>query len=227
MPRRSHTARRESREADLSDLLTANQKKDLVQLVTDIIDKMQKNIEAIFDSPDDDGRDGNKTSDSHRPHTSRNLLPSRPNLRLDNPHLPGGNREKSKENVKPAASTTAAAAAGAQPKTPEAGADSKAQHTVEKEETGASSPRLQELKKEVLHSFKKWNTNVLKRLNDISVAAKDKGGKGQRPAFSSSSKQSVGSNEKKQKSKSFSFTSCSSRTSALCCSSFWGFIRRG
>jgi hypothetical protein len=138
------------READLSSLLTGSEKNELALLVTKITDTMQKQISHGFDSV----AAGDLAEKG--PPSFWNKLPEKlKDLSLTH---------HGKENQKPNTDTS----------------DSKAATEVlDKAEQEALGPRLQELKKEALQFFRRWQTSVHRRLGDISVKSPGGAQKGQ------------------------------------------------
>jgi hypothetical protein len=143
--RRPHTPKRE---ADLSGLLNGAEKHELSMLIAKITDGMQRQIYRVFDST---GVDTSKDS----PPSFWSKLPS--NLR-DFTLGVGGAKEDSKastkENIEP---------------DKKANLEDLAHETVQKEEREALGTSLQELKKEALQSFRRWQVAVNRRVGDISV----------------------------------------------------------
>ncbi|KAH8903947.1 DUF726-domain-containing protein [Coniochaeta sp. PMI_546] len=143
--RRPHTPKRE---ADLSSLLNGAEKHELNMLIAKITDGMQRQIYRVFDST---GVDTPKDS----PPSFWSKLPA--NLR-DFTLGVGGGKDNSnptvKENVKPGQKVNL---------------EHVAQETVQKEEKEALGTSLQELKKETLQAFRRWQVAVNRRVGEISV----------------------------------------------------------
>lgn len=143
--RRPHTPKRE---ADLSSLLNGAEKHELSMLIAKITDGMQRQIYRVFDST---GVDTPKDS----PPSFWSKLPA--NLR-DFTLGVGGGKDNSnptvKENVKPGQKVNL---------------EHVAQERVQKEEKEALGTSLQELKKETLQAFRRWQVAVNRRVGEISV----------------------------------------------------------
>jgi hypothetical protein len=151
---RSNTVRRE---ADLSSLLNTSEKAELTALVTRVTESMLKHVTLLFDPVPD----GTKVE------TSRNTVWSKlPNhlkdLSLHNPMNETQTRLGQKENIKPPRSKKAGRTRDKRGTAPSA-ADAPSRAESE------ATPRLQELKKEALIHFKKWQTAVHRRVGEISV----------------------------------------------------------
>lgn len=128
------------RDVDLSALLTPVEKTELALFIAKVTDTMQKHIVHVFDST---GIDDN-TAPIRSGFWAR--LPAHlKDLTLSQPQPKRRAEPRHRENIKPTDNDSWA---------PEA------------EQAG---PRLQELKKEVLLHFKKWQTAVHKRVGDISA----------------------------------------------------------
>lgn len=146
--RRSHTPKRE---ADLSGFLTSDEKPELIALVTRITDKMQDQITQAFDSS------GVGDDKQNAPPSFWSNLPAKlKDLSLRHPE---------KENEDPATSKPGGSVGGEalESSIPEKG------KTEAKHDEAAVG--LQELKKEILHFFRRWQTSVHKRVSDISTKA--------------------------------------------------------
>jgi hypothetical protein len=145
----------QKREADLSSLLSAAQKTDLVNLVATIIDKMLEAIEAGFEIsiPNDAAAKGTENRHPAQLGEPPLLNPSR----TANPTNGRGRQGKGSNGVQTRKPNQAPSPGKLN--TPNA---------VESR-TEAVNP---ELKRELLIAFKKWQTMVLKRMGDIA-AAKD------------------------------------------------------
>jgi hypothetical protein len=134
---------------DLTGFLTFEEKNAIVSLMTSLTDKMQRNLSLSFDSP---------------PVTpATNEYPQ--NTWLSLPLM--------KENVVPIATNSKESVATTATKGPRrknsSRTCSKAREILEKEENEAMTPHMQELKKEAITSFKKWQNIVLQRVRDIIV----------------------------------------------------------
>jgi hypothetical protein len=129
---------------------------------------MQRQIYRVYDST---GVDSPKDS----PPSFWSKLPA--NLRDFTLGVSGG-----KENAKPAAKQSAESGSNTQGQ--RANLEKLAQETIQKEEKEALGSSLQELKKETLQAFRRWQVAVNRRVGEISV--KNSGGpqRGQGPASS-------------------------------------------
>ncbi|KAK0639282.1 hypothetical protein B0T16DRAFT_432161 [Cercophora newfieldiana] len=180
------------RDVDLTSVLTLGEKIELVSLVGKSIDTMQKHIIQVFDST---GLDENTLPcrDSYwtrLPAHLRDLSLVAPQKRPE-PRLATKNGGQ-KENVKPGGPRpvsipTANHTHDVNPSSP----------TEEQDE----APRLQELKKEVLLHFKKWQAAINKRVGDISVKRMNEPQGG---SSSGSFTDNTGSADTRKESKSFS-----------------------
>lgn len=145
------------READLSSLLNPSEKVELTTLVTRVTESMLKHVILLFDP----------VPEGTKAETSRNTvwskLPSHlKDLSLHDSVNETQTRLGQKENVRPPRSKKAGRNRDKRGTAPSA-ADAPRQG-----ETHAA-PRLQELKKEALVHFKKWQTAVHRRVGEISV----------------------------------------------------------
>lgn len=131
------------RKPDLTGIISAAEKTDLLTLVTAITGKLDGEISSIFDAttvtslPFENG---------HHHWLSRSLF---------QPH--------NKENVPPS-SKLAPLAWGDGP-----GSYSGTHQPVNKQEKETLPPQLRELKKEALGYYRKWQTVILQRLRDMQV----------------------------------------------------------
>ncbi|KAK3315257.1 hypothetical protein B0H66DRAFT_536126 [Apodospora peruviana] len=153
------------REVDFSTVLTPSEKGELTALVNKATDYIQKQIIQVFDS----------TGINDTPGPARvsfwSKLPSHlRDLSMSQPQSPGQNRPNTKataaqkENINPSRPTTGSSS-GSVP----SGVEAVPGDAIDQEEDALSTPRLQELKKEALQHFKKWQLAVIKRVGDISV----------------------------------------------------------
>lgn len=149
--RRPHTPKRE---ADLSGFLTSNEKHELSQLVSKITDGMQRQIYRVFDS----------TGVDKSPEESSSFWGKLP-ASLRDLSLSAGPKKVANSGKENPALT----------------AEQRAQETIQKEEKEALGPGLQELKKELLQSFRRWQMAVNRRVGDISVKNPSASQKGQGP----------------------------------------------
>jgi hypothetical protein len=155
---RSNTIKRD---ADLSSLLNPGEKTELTALVTKATESMLKHVAELFDPvrADPDAQSSRTTFWSKLPYHLRDVS-------LNDP-LKGTQASSwavPKENVKPARSKKAGRARDKRDAARRA-ADAP---SPSQEETDAA-PRLQELKKEALLHFKKWQMAVHRRIGEISV----------------------------------------------------------
>ncbi|TQN72313.1 putative membrane protein [Colletotrichum shisoi] len=148
--RRPHNQRRRT-QTDLTGVLTIGEKDELISLVSNILDSMQDQISNIFHSPPITPA---TTEDPQHSWLSLSLLKNKASV------MSQSQSTANKENTRPS-SSSARQDAGKTYK--------KAHDIVEKEEKEAMTPQLQELKKECLVVFQKWQGNVLTRAKDISV----------------------------------------------------------
>ncbi|KAK0613832.1 hypothetical protein B0T14DRAFT_539541 [Immersiella caudata] len=147
------------RDVDLSSLLTPGDKIELVSLICKSTDTMHQHINLVFDSTLNDSNPPCRSSHWARlPASLRDLSLVAPHKRPEAQFATQGTNQK--ENVKrhgsrPATAATTGHAPAADPSSP----------TAEHDE----APRLQELKKEVLLHFRKWQAAIHKRVGDISA----------------------------------------------------------
>ncbi|KXH55109.1 hypothetical protein CNYM01_03003 [Colletotrichum nymphaeae SA-01] len=151
--RRPHGQRRRT-QTDLTGVLTLDEKNELINLVSNILDSMQDQISNIFHSPPITPA---TTEDPQHSWLSLSLLK---NKVTSKPATPQSESSANKEDTG-SASTSNQQKGGL--------TYNKAHEIVEKEEKEAMTPQLQELKKECLVVFRKWQGNVLTRAKDISV----------------------------------------------------------
>ena len=128
------------RAVDLTGVLAFAEKNDLLTLITAITEKMLKDICNIFDSP--------PISPIESEHGHHHWLSL--------PHF------HHKENMVPSCFSAS--------KSTDDKTYAKTHQIIEKEEKEAMTPQLQELKKEALVFFRKWQNLVLQRVKDISIA---------------------------------------------------------
>ena len=131
------------RPVDLTGCVSIPEKNDLTTLVAAITEKMHNDISNIFDSP-----------------------PVSPVAQEVSQHhwlsLPLAHR-RAKENEPPSSRTYQQAGSSSK-------SYNKAHSSIENEEKESITPQLRELKKESLAFFRKWQTTILTRLRDTSVA---------------------------------------------------------
>lgn len=150
---RSSTVRRE---ADLSSLLNPGEKAELTTLVTRVTESMLKQIIRLFDPvalPAENNQPSRVAFWSQLPYHLKDMNLSSPL---------GNDRASLKENVKPGRSKKVGRAQD------NGGPLASAAETPVAEEREAA-PRLQELKKEALQHFRKWQLAVHRRISEISV----------------------------------------------------------
>ncbi|KAL2160252.1 hypothetical protein VTH06DRAFT_1425 [Thermothelomyces fergusii] len=146
------------REVDLSSLLTAGEKTELTALVGRVTEAMLEDLTQLFDPV----RPGGKAETSRTAFWSR--LPGYlKDPSLGDPSNGAQARASHVENVKPPSSKTTGRARDKR------GGDAHGDAGASNREENEAVPRLQELKKEALLHFKKWQAAVNKRINDISV----------------------------------------------------------
>lgn len=145
------------READLGSLLSPGEKTELVTLISTLTESMLQSVTRLFDPPTSDGsaQPARIAFWTRLPYYLRDLS-------LGSPGNGAQRRNGLKENVKPSRCKNAGRAAD-KVEAVSNGCDAPGQ-----EEDGLT-PRLQELKKEALQHFRKWQTAVHKRVGDISV----------------------------------------------------------
>ncbi|KAB5585358.1 hypothetical protein GE09DRAFT_1233748 [Coniochaeta sp. 2T2.1] len=146
---RPHTPKRE---ADLSGLLNGAEKHELSMLIAKITDGMQRQIYRVFDST---GVDTPKDS----PPSFWSKLPA--NLRDFTLGVGTGNGNKG--NTNPSGKDNS------KQDQRQANLEGTAQETLQKEEREALGTSLQELKKESLQAFRRWQVAVNRRIGEISV----------------------------------------------------------
>ncbi|KAK2018830.1 DUF726-domain-containing protein [Colletotrichum eremochloae] len=165
----SRRPQRRRTQTDLTGVLTLDEKNELISLVSNILDNMQDQISNIFHSPPITPA---TVEDPNNSWLSLSLFKNTSNA-ITQPQSAAN-----KENVRPSSASTQQNTAKTY---------NRAHEIVEKEEKEAMTPQLQELKKECLVVFKKWQGNVLTRAKDISVrvpeastSPTDRGGRGGR-----------------------------------------------
>ncbi|KAF5511702.1 putative membrane protein [Colletotrichum siamense] len=173
--RRPHGQRRRT-QTDLTGVFSLEEKNEIIKLVSDVLDNMKDQISNIFHSPPITPA---STENPQHSWLSLSLLKGRGSKPTPSPQpqpqLAGKENPTSSSGGDGAGKTYA-----------------KAHEIVEKEEKEAMTPQLQELKKECLVVFTKWQGNVLLRVKDISVKDPDaaeapaarggRGGRGSRGA---------------------------------------------
>ncbi|KAK3946207.1 hypothetical protein QBC46DRAFT_335646 [Diplogelasinospora grovesii] len=168
-------------EVDLSKLLNPAEKGELIALVNKVTDGMQKQIVQVFDSTGVDGDAGTARPSfwSKLPAHLKDLSLGRPEQQPLQPQQQSAQNAQTRPTAKN--KTVAARKENLPPGQPQKTATCINDNTnlqqdasnfvnkIEEEDKSALSPRLQELKKEILAHFKKWQTAVQKRVGDISV----------------------------------------------------------
>ncbi|GAB1313030.1 DUF726 domain-containing protein [Madurella fahalii] len=155
------------READLSSLLNPGEKTELTALISKLTDSMQKHVSQLCDSStaaDDKAQPSRIALWGKLPSYLKDLSLSNPN----NPSNDGQKRENQKDNAKPPRPKKPGRARN-KPDTSANASPAPAPDPASSQEGNNVIPQLQELKKEALHHFKKWQTAVHKRISDISV----------------------------------------------------------
>ncbi|KEY70100.1 hypothetical protein S7711_09098 [Stachybotrys chartarum IBT 7711] len=132
------------RPIDLTGTISLAEKNDLVTLVNAITEKMLNDISSIFDSPPITPIQGYH---GHHHWLSLSLLTHK------------GNKENTPPTTYPGKSTQGDGSKSY----------SKTHHIIEKEEKEAMTPQLQELKKEAVTFYQKWQTLFLNRIRELSV----------------------------------------------------------
>ncbi|KAL4723328.1 hypothetical protein ACLX1H_009818 [Fusarium chlamydosporum] len=139
------------RPVDLTSNLSVAEKNDLTTLITAITEKLHNDISVIFDSPPvtptlGDLNDISQVDIGHHHWLALSL------------------QTNGKENVDPKHSTLGKSIPKVTPK------ENNTAQSEDKENSEAITPQLRELKKEALIFFRKWQSILLQRLRDISVA---------------------------------------------------------
>ncbi|KAH7321131.1 hypothetical protein B0I35DRAFT_501248 [Stachybotrys elegans] len=136
------------RTVDLTGAISIAEKNDLITLVNAITERLHNNISNIFDSPPISPIIGG--NENHQ--------------WLSLPLLHRKDRSQDKENESPLSSQTGKPSIGDGSKS-----FHKAHGIIEKEEKEAMTPQLQELKKEAVTFYQKWQTMLLNRLREVAV----------------------------------------------------------
>ncbi|WYZ37295.1 hypothetical protein EsH8_II_000801 [Colletotrichum jinshuiense] len=167
--RRPHGQRRRT-QTDLTGVLTLEEKNELINLVGNVLENMKDQLSNIFHSPPI------TPATTEDPQHSWLSLSLAKNKTGNNPAASQSRSNVNKEAAGPSSASSNQQSTGK--------LYDKAHGIVEKEEKEAMTPQLQELKKECLVVFKKWQGNVLTRAKDISVndpdASAGRGGRGGR-----------------------------------------------
>ncbi|KAK0732663.1 hypothetical protein B0T21DRAFT_384886 [Apiosordaria backusii] len=149
------------READFSSLLNHAEKVEVSSLINRLTDLMQKHITQLFDvlPPESNPLPTRIT-------VWNKLPPYLRDLSLTKPTVEESKKTHQKENVKPSRSKKGGRSNGR--RTDESAPDVPPVQP-QREPEMPLGPRQQELKKEALMHFKRWQTAVLKRAGDISI----------------------------------------------------------
>ncbi|KAM7200549.1 Protein of unknown function (DUF726) domain containing protein [Naviculisporaceae sp. PSN 640] len=149
------------READFSSLLTQGEKSELISLINKVNDHLQKQITQLFDLNvvDEPGTPGPARISfwSGLPYRLRDLAVTKP-PQAQCQRVSGKSKPLQKENMNPSHQPDVSS-----------NAQETGRATGGQDESNSTTPRLQELKKEALAHFKKWQGTVNKRVADISV----------------------------------------------------------
>ncbi|KAK4154127.1 hypothetical protein C8A00DRAFT_14724 [Chaetomidium leptoderma] len=158
---RSNTLRRE---ADLSSLLSPGEKTELTVLVARATESMLNHVTQLFDPvrADEKAEASSASASTSRIGFWSKLPYYLKDLSLNDPLNGSRPPVNQKENVKPTRSKKAGRARDERDAVPSA-AD------VPSQQENDATPRLQELKKEALLHFKKWQMAVHRRIGEISV----------------------------------------------------------
>ncbi|KAK4209520.1 hypothetical protein QBC37DRAFT_377958 [Rhypophila decipiens] len=150
------------READFSSLLTAGEKTELLSLINKVNDHLQKQITQVFDSTcvEETTKPARVNFWSGLPSRLRDLNIIKPHAQCPRNGNNGRSIAPQKENLNPSLQSAPSSDNQASDQAPD-GSAGQAADTL--------PPRLQELKKEALAHFKKWQAAVNKRVADISV----------------------------------------------------------
>ena len=175
------------READFSGLLTVTEKNDLISLTSKISDNMQRQLASIFESP------GVNISDISPRSAFWEGLPARlRDFSLAVSPDPSTSRQRNDQNRNregPGRSASqklpsSVESDGPSPATPYNQYAGTGQETVTGLDGDRTPPRpiLQELKREAMHNFRRWQLSVTRRVGDISAkSTKRPGDRGRFP----------------------------------------------
>lgn len=147
------------READFSALLTQGEKSELISLINKVNDHLQKQTTQLFDSTvvEETTTPARISFWSGLPNRLRDLAVTK-SSQSQGQRVNGKWTPPQKENVNPSHKP----AISSNTQEPEKATDNR-------DESTPTPPRLQELKKEALAHFKKWQGTINKRVADISV----------------------------------------------------------
>ncbi|KAJ4400166.1 hypothetical protein N0V85_005820 [Neurospora sp. IMI 360204] len=161
------------READFSTLLSPQEKNDLTSLIARTTDVMQKHFTHVYDSAGlvDDAPPVRNKFWSGLPAHLRDFSITKPPPVETQPQNPkkrtkGKTSSSQKENGNMPRDSKNNTGAALQPANP---SNLSIQRAPEQDNDKTIGPYLQELKKEAMLHFKKWQTAVHKRVGDISV----------------------------------------------------------
>lgn len=161
------------READFSTLLSPQERNDLTSLITRTTDVMQKHFTHVYDSAGlvDDAPPVRNKFWSGLPAHLRDFSITKPPPVETQPQNPkkrtkGKTSRSQKENGNMPRDNKNNTGAALQPANP---SNLNIQRAPEQDNDKTIGPYLQELKKEAMLHFKKWQTAVHKRVGDISV----------------------------------------------------------
>ncbi|KAK1754307.1 DUF726-domain-containing protein [Echria macrotheca] len=144
------------RDVDLSSLLTVPEKTELVLFAGKVTDSMQKQIIQVFDSTGVNDQTATRISFWARLPAHLRDFTLGPPKRRPEPRPAAIDKENIRPGISQSTATSSHDNANSDPDP----------FAPEVEQTG---PRLQELKKEVLLHFKKWQMAIQKRVSDISI----------------------------------------------------------
>ncbi|KAK4172430.1 hypothetical protein QBC36DRAFT_337913 [Triangularia setosa] len=152
------------READFSTLLNHAEKVEVSSLLNRLTDLMQKQVTQLFDvlPPESNPLPTRITVWNKLPPYLRDLSLTKPAV-----EEPPRKTQHKQENVKPSRSKKGGRSNGRRTDNSSTSDNPPAQ--VQREPEMPLGPRQQELKKEALMHFKRWQTAVLKRAGDISI----------------------------------------------------------
>ncbi|KAK4197567.1 hypothetical protein QBC40DRAFT_180614 [Triangularia verruculosa] len=178
------------READFSSLLNHAEKVEVSSLLNRLTDLMQRQITQLFDvlPPESNPLPTRATVWDKLPPHLRDLSLAKPAEEAPK------NIQQKKENAKPSRSKKGGRSNGR--RTDNSSSDTPPAQ-AQREPEMPLGPRQQELKKEALMHFKRWQTAVLKRAGDISIR-KAADGYGSGPKRGSSSYKKKRANSKSQ-----------------------------
>jgi hypothetical protein len=167
---------------DLSAVLNVEQKLQLQQLITVILDMMQKEVRDVFDAIGQD-RDGSEQGISS-PKPTWNLIPNPfsnkyAHLYGNKPLSPERSTEGQKDSAKPGTEASSTPNPAPNSGTPLLRLPKSAEEATEmskKDENEILTATLTELKRDALTYFGKWRGAVLRRVGDITIKNGGNGG---------------------------------------------------